>query len=169
MRGSGESRGSNDRRRLSLARFRDITATPEDPVTEWGFEGLLTAIERGGMKLWDRLAAELRRHPYGPVARLLEDEVIPAVSQEGERELFRHVLLRARREWEQEARVEVAKRLRNLLERSGLNQREFAARLGTSASRLSTYLNGKVTPGADLLVRAERVGSVGPGAPGVQL
>jgi len=41
---------------------------------------------------------------------------------------------------------------------SGLSQRDFAARLGTSASRLSTYLNGKVTPGADLLIRAERIG-----------
>ncbi len=152
-----------------MARFRNITATPEDPVTEWGFEGLLAAVERGGIKLWDRIAAELRRHPYGPVARLLEDEVIPAVSHEGECELFRHLLQRARRGWEHEARVEVANRLRSLLERSGLNQREFAAELGTSASRLSTYLNGKVTPGADLLVKAERVGSVGPGVPGVQL
>lgn len=152
-----------------MARFRNIAATPEDPVTEWGFEGLLAAIERGGMRLWDRIAAELRLHPYGPVARLLEDEVIPAVSHEGERELFRQVLRRARQGWELEARAEVAKRLRILLERSGLNQREFAGQLGTSASRLSTYLNGKVTPGADLLVKAERVGSVGPGTPGVQL
>jgi hypothetical protein len=138
--------------------FRNITAAPDDPVTEWGFEGLLAAIERGSMKLWDRIAAELRRQPYGAVARLLEDEVINAVAHEGERELFRHVLLRARRRWEQEARAEVANRLRSLLLHSGLNQRDFAAQLGTSASRLSTYLSGKVTPGADLLVRAERLG-----------
>jgi hypothetical protein len=47
--------------------------------------------------------------------------------------------------------------------RTLLGMRAFALRVGsedgTSASRLSTYLNGKVTPGADLLVRAERVGS----------
>lgn len=138
--------------------FRNISATPEDPVTQWGFEGLLTAIERGSIKLWDRIATELYRHPYGAVARLLEEEVIDAVAQEGERELFRQLLLRARRRWEQEARAEVVVRLRALLHQSGLNQRDFAAQLGTSASRLSTYLNGKVTPGADLLVRAERVG-----------
>jgi hypothetical protein len=138
--------------------FRNIRATPDDPVAEWGFEGLLTAIERGSMKLWDRIASELRRHPYGKVARLLEEEVIPAVQHEGERELFRHVLVRARRRWEKEARTEVANRLRKQLLRSGLNQRDFAAQLGTSASRLSTYLSGKVTPGADLLVRAEKVG-----------
>lgn len=140
-----------------MAGFRNISATPDDPVTRWGFEGLLTAIERGSMKQWDRIADELRQRPHGTVARLLEDEVIDAVSHEGERELFRQVLLRARRRWEQEARDEVAHRLRSLLARSGLNQRDFAAQLGTSASRLSTYLGGKVIPGADLLVRAERL------------
>lgn len=145
---------------MSVPDFRNITATPDDPVIQWGFEGLLTAIERGSMRMWDRIAAELRRHPYGTVARLLEDEVIDAVAHEGERELFRQVLLRARYRWEQDAKVEVASRLRSLLARSGLNQREFAAQLGTSASRLSTYLNGKVTPGADLLVRAERMQDV---------
>ena len=138
--------------------FRNVDASPDDPVAQWGFEGLLAAIERGGMRLWDRIAAELRRQPYGAVARLLEHEVINAVSHEGERELFRQVLARARRRSEQDAKVEVVKRLRSLLARSGLSQRDFAAQLGTSASRFSTYLNGKVTPGADLLIRAERIG-----------
>ena len=138
--------------------FRNIDASPDDPVAQWGFEGLLAAIERGGMRLWDRIAAELRRQPYGAVARLLEDEVINAVSHDGERELFRQVLARARRRSEQDAKVEVVKRLRSLLARSGLSQRDFAAQLGTSTSRFSTYLNGKVTPGADLLIRAERIG-----------
>lgn len=138
--------------------FRNIDASPDDPVAQWGFEGLLAAIERGGMRLWDRIAAELRRQPYGAVARLLEHEVINAVSHEGERELFRQVLARARRRSEQDAKFEVVKRLRSLLARSGLSQRDFAAQLGTSASRFSTYLNGKVTPGADLLIRAERIG-----------
>lgn len=137
--------------------FRNILATPEDPVSQWGFEGLLTAVERGGLRLWTRIAAEVRRHPYGTVARLLEDEVIDAVSQEGERELFRQVLARARLAWEEEAKGEVAARLRALQQRSGLNQRDFAVQLGTSASRFSTYLSGKVVPGADVLVRAERV------------
>jgi hypothetical protein len=146
---------------LSVLRFRNIRVTPDDPVSQWGFEGLLTAIERGSMKVWDQIAAELGRHPYGTVARLLEEEVIDAVAHEGERELFRRILLRARDRWEQEARSEVASRLRSLLALSGLNQRDFAIQLGTSASRLSTYLNGKVMPGADVLVRAERV----PGLP----
>lgn len=140
-----------------MIRFRNVSATPDDPVNQWGFEGLLTAIERGSMNTWDRIAAEVHRHPYGAVARLLEEEVIDAVSQEGERELFRHVLLRARNRRDHEVREEVVNRLQALLVRSGLTQREFAAQLGTSASRFSTYLKGKVTPGADLLVKAERL------------
>lgn len=140
-----------------MVAFRNITATPDDPVVAWGFEGLLTAIERGSMKEWNRIAAEVRKLPYGAVARLLEDEVIDAISPEGERALFRKVLERARRNAELEARAEVASRLRSLVERSGLSQRDFAAELGTSASRLNTYLTGKVTPGADVLVRAEGV------------
>lgn len=141
--------------------FRNIDATPDDPVARWGFEGLLTAVERGSMRLWERIAAELRLRPHGTVARLMEHEVIGALSQPGERELFRQILARARQDAERDSRLEVARRLRAVQLRSGMSQREFAAHLGTSASRLSTYLSGKVTPGADLLVRAERIGSPG--------
>lgn len=40
---------------------------------------------------------------------------------------------------------------------SGLTNAEFARHIGTSASRLSTCLSGKVTPSAALLLRIERV------------
>lgn len=146
-----------------MVQFRNLVTTPAAPVAQWGFEGLLAAIERGSMKEWDRVAAELRRHPFGEVARLLEGEVIGALRNPGECELFRHILSRARERWEQDARAEVANRLRTLLLHSGLSQREFAAQLGTSASRFSTYLRGKVIPAADFLVRAERVASLAGG------
>lgn len=142
---------------MNMAGFRNITVTPEDPVEQWGFEGLLAAIERGGMKLWRRIAAEVRRRPHGSVARLLEDEVLGALAHEGERALFQRVLMQARSASDEDAKLEVARRLRRMIERSGLTQREFAAELGTSPSRLSTYVSGKVMPGADVLVRAERV------------
>lgn len=45
----------------------------------------------------------------------------------------------------------------DLLARSGLRRTEFASRLGTSRSRLSTYLSGTVVPSAALMVRAQRV------------
>ena len=57
--------------------------------------------------------------------------------------------------WPYEALV--AARVRAALDRAGTTKGEFAASVGTSASRLSTYLNGKVTPSAALLVRIERI------------
>lgn len=55
------------------------------------------------------------------------------------------------------AEVEVRRRLRAAVEASGMSQAAFAALLGTSQPRLSTYLSGKVSPAAKLLVRAERI------------
>jgi len=57
------------------------------------------------------------------------------------------------------ARKEVARRLREVVAASGLSQQSFAALLGTSQPRLSSYLTGKVVPSATLFVRAERLGS----------
>ena len=51
----------------------------------------------------------------------------------------------------------VCERLRASLKASGLSQSAFAALLGTSQPRLSSYLSGKVTPSATLLVRVERL------------
>ncbi|MGH3899287.1 MAG: helix-turn-helix domain-containing protein [Pseudonocardiaceae bacterium] len=39
----------------------------------------------------------------------------------------------------------------------GMARAEFASTIGTSVSRLSTYLSGKVTPSVALLVRMRRV------------
>lgn len=52
----------------------------------------------------------------------------------------------------------VRERLGAALKVSGLSQSSFAALLGTSQPRLSSYLSGKVTPSAALLLRAERLG-----------
>ena len=43
------------------------------------------------------------------------------------------------------------------LAKSGTSQASFAAALGTSQPRLSTYINGRVMPSAALLVRAQRL------------
>lgn len=54
-------------------------------------------------------------------------------------------------------RAEVAAEIRGLLTASGYTREEFARRIGTSTSRLCTYLNGKVNPSAALVVRMRRV------------
>ena len=50
----------------------------------------------------------------------------------------------------------MAARVQAAVERAGVTKAEFAASVGTSASRFSTYLSGKVTPSAALLMRIER-------------
>lgn len=51
-----------------------------------------------------------------------------------------------------------AEQLRDALSGSELTQTAFAAALGTSQPRLSTYLSGRVSPSASFFVRAQRVG-----------
>ncbi len=50
--------------------------------------------------------------------------------------------MRARQKAESGERVVVAERVRALIAASGLSQLEFASRIGTSRSRLSTYGTG---------------------------
>lgn len=49
-------------------RFRNLTITPDDPVEEWGVEGLLAAIDRGDLTHWQRIAAAVTAEPRGHVA-----------------------------------------------------------------------------------------------------
>jgi hypothetical protein len=57
---------------MSLA-FRNIDVSPEDPVELWPTEAVLTALERGGLGHWRRLAAATVEDPWGPVARRVEE------------------------------------------------------------------------------------------------
>jgi DNA-binding transcriptional regulator YiaG len=70
---------------------------------------------------------------------------------------LRRAFTRAREDTEAAAREEVRLRLQALVENSSLTAAQFARRLGTSASRMSTYLTGKVVPSAALLVGNETV------------
>lgn len=140
----------------SRLRFRNVAADPRDPVTEWPDEAVQTALERGGLTDYRRLVAEIRTDPYGEVARRIE-RVLRYSRPYGAAALLEQALARHRARVAAAERAEVARRLATLVERSGLTRAEFAARLGTSASRLSTYLRGTVTPSAALLVRAERI------------
>lgn len=137
-------------------KFRNLNASPEDPVETWPFEGVLAAVERGTLPDWRRLARAVRVDPWGPVAQ----QVLEAVQLSrpyGTTELLEGVVNRAREMAADSERAEVASEVRNLVSVSGLSQRDFAARLGTSRSRLSTYMSGKVVPSAALIVRMRRV------------
>lgn len=132
-----------------MLKFRNITATPDDPVEDWGVEGILTAIERGYLQHWRRIVRAALADPFGPVA----DNLLQAASETDSPigGLMARKVTEAR-----DPRLEVFRRVRDAIARSGLGQREFAARLGTSASRLNTYANGKAQPSAATLIRIER-------------
>ena len=70
--------------------------------------------------------------------------------------LFALAIDHARTQADLADRAHVAARVQAAVERAGKTKAEFAASVGTSASRLSTYLNGKVTPSAAMLARIER-------------
>lgn len=143
---------------MSALRFRNITASVDDPVETWPFEGILTAVERGTLPDWQRLAAAIRADPWGPVAQ----QVLQAIEMSqpyGTGELLTTVIERARQEAADAERDQVAGEIRDLVAQSGLSRQDFALRLGTSRSRLSTYMAGKVTPSATLMLRIRRVTS----------
>jgi DNA-binding transcriptional regulator YiaG len=136
--------------------FRNLTTDPAEPVANWPTEAVQTALERGDLADWHRLAAEVGRYPWGRTARQLE-EVLSYSRPYGVAEAMEAVIARARARAEQAERMEVASEIQRAVDRSGLTRAEFASRLGTSTSRLSTYLTGKVVPSATLMVRIRRL------------
>lgn len=135
--------------------FRNVDASPEDDVRTWPYEALITVIDRGLVEDWQPIFAEVRRSPWGRVARRVE-HYLSYREHDGGSVLFSLAIERARDDIEQADRAEVAFRVREAVSRSTLTNREFAQLVGTSASRLSTYLTGKVTPSAAMLLRIER-------------
>jgi hypothetical protein len=140
---------------MTALRFRNIDASPDDPVETWPFEGILAAVERGTLPDWRRMAAAIRADPWGPVAQQVL-EAVRLARPYGTTELFEAVIDGARKEAADSERAEVAAEVRQLVASSGLSAQDFALRLGTSRSRLSTYMSGKVVPSAMLMIRMRR-------------
>lgn len=143
--------------------FRNVDASPVDDVRTWPYEALVAVIDRGLVPDWQPIFAELRRSPWGRVARRVEHylsyrEPGPAST------LFALAVENTRAQVDRADRAEAAARVRKAVDHSGLTKAEFAQLVGTSASRLSTYLNGKVTPSAAMLIRIERTAATSPGA-----
>jgi DNA-binding transcriptional regulator YiaG len=141
---------------MTALAFRNVTVTPDQPVAEWPIEAIQTALERGGLTHWRRLAEAIANDPWGPVAQSIE-EVLGYSRPYGVAEAMERVIADARARAERGDRDVVAAEVRDLVEASGLGRAGFAARIGTSTSRLSTYATGRVTPSAALIVRMRRV------------
>ena len=140
-----------------MLQFRNVEAGPTEQVTTWPFEALVTAIDRGLGPDWQPIFAEIRRAPWGQVARSIE-RYLEVSDRDGSTVLFQLAIDRAREVAEAAEKGEVAERVRDAIARSGLTSAQFANEVGTSASRLSTYATGSVTPSASMLIRIERAG-----------
>ncbi len=136
--------------------FRNVDVDPDSDPATWPYEAIVTAIERGTLTDWARLTRAVREDPWGVVARQIE-EYLSYEQPYGVGPLLRRAIDRARRDAEAAEKTEVADRIGELVARSGLPLSELAPRLGTSASRLSTYRSGKVVPSAAFMVRLTRL------------
>ena len=129
---------------MSIDAFRNVVALPHDPVEAWPFEAL----------------AEIRLRPWGSLARRVLRWTGMAEGDPAAR-LFTIAIDRARQRTEDDERAEVTRQIREAITASGMTAAEFAAGIGTSASRLSTYASGRVVPSATMLLRIRRRGHTG--------
>lgn len=53
---------------MSELKFRNLGVTPDDPVEQWGVEGILAAIDRGSLRYWKRILESVQADPQGTVA-----------------------------------------------------------------------------------------------------
>lgn len=88
-------------------KFRNISASPDDPVESWPLEGILAAVERGTLPDGRRLSAAIRADPWGSVAQQVL-EALRLSRPYGTSELLEGVVSRARRQAADAERAEVA-------------------------------------------------------------
>lgn len=127
----------------------------DQPVEFWPTAAIRSALEGGDIGTWKRIAAALKRDPYGRTARQVE-EVLDGARYGISKALW-EVLDRARAQLEANERAEVARHVKLLMDRSGLGQQEFASRIGVAAQDLAAYLDGSVSPSASLMIRMRRL------------
>lgn len=105
---------------------------------------------------WALALGAAMQEPWGPVTGNALDLATSDLDDRARRavEEFRHL---CQRRAIQKERMAVASEMRRVVKESGLSQRAFARKIGTSPSRLSTYLSGRVVPSATLMLRAQRL------------
>ncbi|NHA01072.1 helix-turn-helix transcriptional regulator [Nocardioides sp. W3-2-3] len=109
-----------------------------------------------GLPEWRAQIARYAEDPWSPYARHL-DALAQQAGLPGFDVTIGQFMHEMRDHAETRDREMVAREIRRLVAESGLSQRTFAARLGTSPSRMSSYCTGQVTPSAALLLRIRRL------------
>ncbi|MBV8349815.1 MAG: helix-turn-helix transcriptional regulator [Mycolicibacterium sp.] len=143
-------------RLTSAPQTSQLSAHDDRPVEFWPTAAIKAAVDSGDLTIWQRIAAAIKRDPYGRTARQVE-EVLESTSSYGITNALDEVLVRSREHLEADERAEVGRHVQLLLDRSGLGQQEFASRIGVSAEELTSYLNGDVSPSAVQMVRMRRL------------
>jgi len=128
----------------------------DQPVEFWPTATIRSALQGGDIDTWKRVAAALKRDPYGRTARQVE-EVLAGARPYGISKALWEVLERARTHLEANERAEVARHVRLLIDRSGLGPQEFASRIGVAPEDLALYLDGSASPSASLMIRMRRL------------
>jgi hypothetical protein len=133
-----------------VLRFRNLTISPDDPVSEWGVEGVLAALERGGLSHVRRIVRALEADPFGDFA----DDIAEAarLSDGPVPRLVVDVLGRLR----ESDSEHVAHQVRDASACSGMSQRQIAASLRIAPALLSRYSHGNTVPSAATLARIRR-------------
>lgn len=129
-----------------------INASPPDPVMSRGAEGVLGAIERGGVPERARAVRAIRADPNGPVATEL-GEALDSADASGTVGLLRRELASA----QDPDRCYVVRRLRRAWRASGMTHGELAYAAGTSTARMTACLCGGQAPTARVAARIEPV------------
>jgi hypothetical protein len=112
-------------------------------------------IRHGSVRTWRATLAPVADHPWSPYGEelaVLADEAGLPVVADSLRQC--RAVYQLRRQGEE--KVAVSREIIRLVALSGVTQREFASYIGTSPSRLSTYVSGKVMPSAALMLRMQR-------------
>lgn len=116
---------------------------------------LLGVVDGGSVLEWRHHLSMIVASPWSPYARHLVELAAGVERPEVAAVVERFTELCRDRNKEHE-REQVAEEVRRLISASGISQREFAKWVGTSPSRLSTYVSGSVTPSASLMLRMAR-------------
>jgi hypothetical protein len=128
----------------------------DQPVEFWPTALVRSALETGDITVWQRIVVAIKRDPYGRTARQVE-EVLEAAAPHGIAKALNEVLARSRSHLDANEREQVARHVQVLLERSALDEPEFASRIGVTREDLTAYLTATTSPQASLMIRMRRL------------
>lgn len=132
----------------------DVRANQSAPLLRSADE-LRSLVADGNVAQWRLQLSAIASGPWGPHGERLiafaDEADLPAVRMHVEQTIRYY-----KKRHEKAEKEAVAREIQRLVRLSGVTQRDFAKYIGTSASRLSTYANGVVTPSAAMLLRIRR-------------